>query len=473
MFSTLASNNAAPMAGPAQAHAFFADLGVLPVIGVAAPFVLLLLCIAVLPLASPHFWEKNRNKSVVAFVFAVPIAILVLSKESNTFASTLLDYGAFIALLSALFTISGGIYVRGSFKGNPLVNTAFLLVGAVLANFIGTTGASVLLVRPLLRANKHRNRKAHVFVFFIFIVSNCGGLLTPLGDPPLFLGFLNGVPFSWTLRLWREWAFIVGTLLVIAYLVDRWFYARDHAAPGEKAETAAADTATATERIGLEGLLNVALLILVIGVILVSGYAIYPIEGHRIFDETLGAQLAKIVQIAGLGSIAFASYRLANREVHRQNTFHFGPLVEVAVLFAGIFVTMIPVLLILETKGASLGVNQPWHFFWATGGLSSVLDNAPTYLTFSSLAKGILGLSSAEGLKAVVHDPTGAKYLAAISAGAVFMGANTYIGNGPNFMVKAIVEASGVKMPTFFGYILVSIVVLLPLFALTTVIFFI
>jgi Na+/H+ antiporter NhaD/arsenite permease-like protein len=470
---------------------YFAGLGPGGIALLSAPFVLLLLSLATLPLIAPHFWEKNRNKAIVALGFGAPVAAFVLYKDPETLANTVLDYGAFIALLGALFIIAGGIYVRGSFTGHPRVNTLFLLAGALLANVIGTTGASVLLVRPLIRANRSRRHKAHIFIFFIFIVSNCAGLLTPLGDPPLFLGFLRGVSFGWTLRLWPQWLVVVGALLALFYLIDRRQSRRQsrneaHAHEGagaavgagpeervlQRAEERSAFEESTPERLGLQGAHNLIFLALVVGLIIVSGYALHPLDGPELLGEPFGAVVSKVVQMLGMALIALVSYGVTHHGVRLRNTFTFAPIVEVATLFAGIFAAMMPVLLILETQGGKLGVDRAWHFFWMTGALSGFLDNAPTYLSFTSLAKGVLALPADGGLAALAQSSTGALYLAAVSTGAVFMGAMTYIGNGPNFMVKAIVEEAGIKMPSFFGYMAWSGAILLPLFLLVTVLFF-
>lgn len=449
-------------------HGFFSEISFPLEILFVTPFVLLLLSIAVLPLLVPHFWEKNRNKAIVSLVFGLPVAVFFIFKDWNVLARTSLEYGAFIALLGALFVISGGIYVRGSFKDTPLINTAFLGIGALLANVIGTTGASMLLIRPLIRANQDRHHKVHTVIFFIFIVSNCSGLLTPLGDPPLFLGFLKGVSFGWTFRLWPEFLFVVGSLLAVYYFVDTYFFKKE---PRHFQEMTLREENVLSERFGIEGRRNFILLFAVIAVVLLAGYVLYPASGPEIFGEPFGVVLSGSAQIAALVVLAALSYRLTPAQVHERNHFNFHPIVEVAVLFAGIFAAMIPALLILETRGKSFGVDQSWQFFWLTGSLSSFLDNAPTYLTFTSLAKGVLGVTG-EGLRLLAEHPLGQQYLAAVSCGAVFMGANTYIGNGPNFMVKAIAEHQKIKMPGFFGYMAWSACILLPLFALVTVLFF-
>jgi Na+/H+ antiporter NhaD/arsenite permease-like protein len=471
---------------------YFADLGIVYAVLFVLPFVGMLLSIALLPLITPHWWHSNRNKALAALLFGTPIALWFVLRDAETLVHTLLEYGAFISLLGSLFVISGGIHIRGSFAGRPLSNVAFFATGAILANFIGTTGSSMLLIRPLIRANRSRHHQTHVVIFFIFIVSNCAGLLTPLGDPPLFLGFLKGVEFSWPLRLWPQWLVMVGALIGVFYLVDSVLARKERSAlrvtggaeepphqdrlPLTTNENAASVTIPgpgggAKDTFGIEGAHNFLFLAMVIGLILLSGYVIYPLQGPALLGDTFGSVVSKLVQITGMAAIAASSYLVTARKVRQKNDFGFGPIAEVAVVFAGIFVTMIPALLILETRGAQLGLERAWHYFWATGVLSSVLDNAPTYLAFSSLAKGTLGIH-AEGLQALTADPTGTTYLAAIATGAVFMGANTYIGNGPNFMVRAIAEEAKVRMPSFFGYTVWSMAVLLPLYLVITVIFF-
>jgi len=449
-------------------HEFFAGMPVPLAALFVAPFVLLLISIAVLPLLIPHFWEKNRNKAIVSFVFGLPVAVFFIFKDWNVLARTSLEYGAFIALLGALFIISGGIYIRGSFKDTPLINAVFLGIGAILSNVIGTTGASMLLIRPLIRANRDRHHKVHTVIFFIFIVSNCSGLLTPLGDPPLFLGFLKGVSFAWTFRLFWEFSFVVGALLVIYYFFDVYFFKKE---PRHFREVVVREENILSERFGIEGRRNFFLLFSVIAVILLAGYVLYPVSGPAIFGESFGVVLSESFQIMALAVLAVLSYRCTPTHVHQRNHFNFHPIIEVAILFAGIFAAMIPALLILEAQGQGFGVDRSWQFFWLTGSLSSFLDNAPTYLTFTSLAKGVLGLTG-EGLRILSEHPLGQQYLAAISCGAVLMGANTYIGNGPNFMVKAIAEHQKIKMPSFFGYMLWSAGILLPLFAVVTFLFF-
>src|SRR5690606_34287526 len=364
------------------------------------------------------------------------------------------EYLAFILLLGSLFVVTGGIVIRGSLSGTPLLNTLLIGIGGALASFIGTTGASVLLIRPLLRANAPRQRKAHVVVFFIFVVSNCGGLLTPLGDPPLFLGFLKGVPFVWTLQLWPEWLLVNGILLGLFSVVDQAIFNREERErPGSQLEEVMEH-----EPLRIEGKRNILFLLGIILTIYGSG------SGLGTGGEPWPAGLQEALMLA-LGVAAYAATPAALR---RANRFSFAPIVEVALIFGGIFATMAPALLILNAHAPSFGIEAPWHFFWVTGLLSSFLDNAPTYLTFAATACGLEGVALqgrylADFLSLGSH---AAEVLAAISAGAVFMGANTYIGNGPNFMVKAIAEENGVPMPSFFGYMLYSAGILLPVFAL-------
>jgi Na+/H+ antiporter NhaD/arsenite permease-like protein len=421
-----------------------------------APFVSYLFLIAVLPLFFGRFWESNRNKLALALALSTPVVIyLVRSHGVDVLVETGREYLAFMALLGALFVISGGIYLRGSLAGTPAVNTAFLAIGGVLASLVGTTGASALLIRPLLRANARRTHLRHIVIFFIFIVSNGAGMLTPLGDPPLFLGFLRGVPFMWTLRLAAPWALVNGALLAIFFLLDRRWYRREHA------DALAAPTDV--EPLSLEGRWN---LLWLLGVVL----TVFLVGTHGARLGGLGARAT--VQIAALIVLGALSLKTTPRAVHEANRFSWGPIHEVAVVFVGIFITMVPALAFLEERGASLGITRPWQFFWAAGALSSVLDNAPTYLTFASLASGVTGGTLHGNLGALASHPTGQLLLAAVSCGAVFMGAVTYIGNGPNFMVKAIAEQHKVRMPSFFGYTLWSFTVLIPLFGVVALLFF-
>jgi Na+/H+ antiporter NhaD/arsenite permease-like protein len=448
-------------------HADLAAIGKALPLWTVIPFVGLLLCIAILPLVAGHWWEHNPNKAIVAGALAAVMTAYLVGVWGavglGALRHVLMEYTSFILLLGALFSITGGVYLKGSLSGTPLANTCLMALGALLASFIGTTGASVLLVRPLLRANRTRVAKAHIVIFFIFIVSNCGGLLTPLGDPPLFLGFTSGVPFQWTLlELWPQWLVVNGALLVTFHIWDTLVFAREESIrPGSQLEEVLKH-----EPLGLSGGLNFLFLA---GVVV----AVYC-KGH--FNWPWGVQEAIL---ALLTILAYLTTAPANRTANR---FSFGPMIEVAVLFLGIFITMTPALQILnawgsgsrEVLGLEFGMSSPWQFFWATGLLSSFLDNAPTYLTMAATASGLKGvLAEGQYLREFLAQGGDAPaLLAAISCGAVFMGANTYIGNGPNFMVKAIAEENGVKMPSFFGYMLYSGMVLVPLFAIVSVIFF-
>ena len=420
----------------------------------AVPFALLLLAIAVLPLAAGHWWEHNKNKGIVAAILSVPVAAwLIAQGHGHALPHTAQEYVSFIVLLGSLFTISGGIYLEGDLRALPRVNAMFLGFGALIASVIGTTGASMLLIRPLLRTNSERKHTVHTIIFFIFMVSNCGGLLTPLGDPPLFMGYLRGVPFDWTLQLWPVWLGVNGALL-LTYLV--W---DTMAVKKETREAMRLDLAQ-YQPLRVHGGMNFALLLGVVA-------AVALITDGSIWYVRDGAMLA----------LAAASMALTSKEVRTKNAFAWGPIIEVAVLFAGIFITMVPALMYLEAHGADLGVDTPRKFFWAAGTLSSFLDNAPTYLTFSSTACGLLAHQghaevNAQHLDTLIAIPQGAAFLRAIALGSVFMGANTYIGNGPNFMVKAIADSSGVKMPSFFGYMMFSVGILIPIFIVVTFVAF-
>ena len=399
------------------------------------PFVGLLLSIALLPLRAPRFWASHRNKGLVAFLWSLPVAAYFVFNAPHELLLSLKDYASFLLMLAALFIISGGIVLKGDLKATPEVNTVLLLIGAVLANFVGTTGASMLLIRPVLQTNSERRHTIHIPIFFIFLVSNIGGCLTPLGDPPLFMGLIKGVPFFWTLRLLPEWAFMVGGVLLVFYAFDRVQYNK------EKARDLIRDRQRVVP-LRLAGTIN----LLWLAGVMAGIFLPFP------YRE------AALVLMAVLSLVTTRPARRA------ENKFTYNPIIEVAILFAGIFVTMVPALLILNARGAELGITRPWQFFWATGGLSSFLDNTPTYLAFFSLAQG-LGLHGAKmGIPTLI--------LKAISVGAVFMGANSYIGNGPNFMVKAIAEEYKLKMPSFFGYMAYSGAILIPLFVVVTLIFF-
>jgi Na+/H+ antiporter NhaD/arsenite permease-like protein len=443
---------------PAPAPAF------VPPAWTALPFAAMLLTLAVFPLVAAQHWERVQAPASLLWA-ALALGLMWASLPAGTgFAAvyggktvaTLEDYVAFIVLLGTLYVLSGGIYFTGGVPGTPGRNVAMLLLGSVLANLVGTTGAAMLLVRPLIRDNLARKRQTHVIVFLIFIVCNVAGLLTPIGDPPLFLGYLQGIPFFWTLKLWPQWAFTVGVLLLVFYGFDKWLAHRD----GLPAQQPA-------ERLELHGWSNLLLLAGVIGAVILSG-SVHTGVSFSLFGLH-EVRLESLLRDAVLVGLALVSLRFTSRHARTQNGFSFAPLREVAVLFFGIFVTMAPALMLMQQRGAELGLGSPASYFWFSGILSSFLDNAPTYMTFLAAAQGTLGASHAIEL---TRSAAGESVLAALSAGSVFMGANTYIGNGPNFMVKAIAERSGVPMPGFFGYMVWSCAILLPLFGLVTWLFF-
>lgn len=432
------------------------------------PFAGLLLSIALFPLLAPKFWHHHFGKVTAGWslAFLIPFAIQFGSGTAlnGLVHAAVGEYIPFIVLLTALFTIAGGIFIRGNLHGTPGLNVGILAIGAGLASFMGTTGASMLLIRPLIRANDNRRHVAHVVVFFIFIVSNAGGSLTPLGDPPLFLGFLKGVDFFWTARhIFPQTLFLVAALLALFYAIDSYWYRKENMVQP--------DPTPDTPTFGFEGRANFALLAGVVGLVLLSG-----LWKSGVAFSVAGAEVtwAGLVRDIGLVVLIFVSLSITSDEVHAQNQFSWGPMAEVAKLFAGIFLTIIPVIAMLRAGvqgpfgpivSAVTGPDGqpiPSMYFWASGTLSSFLDNAPTYLVFFNTAGG----------DAQVLMTTLATTLAAVSAGSVFMGANTYIGNAPNLMVKAIAEERGVRMPSFFGYMAWSGVVLVPLFIAMTFIWF-
>ncbi len=436
------------------------------------PFVCMLLSIAVCPLTMPHFWEHNFGKIAVFWGLAFLIPFTVAYGPSvalhEFLHAILLEYLPFIILLFALYTVSGGIRLTGKLVGTPLVNTAILAVGTFLASWMGTTGAAMLLIRPLLRANAHRKYRVHTVVFFIFLVANIGGCLTPLGDPPLFLGFLQGVAFFWTAsHMLPLLLFMVAVLLPLYLAIDAFLY-------GREGKPVPQDNGGNTEKLGFDGKINFLLLLFIIGSVLMSGtWKPGPESDLEIYHIPLS--LPNLVRDGLLLAIAALSLKLTKAETRRMNSFNWGPIAEVGKLFLGIFISMIPAIAILRAgKEGALStvinlVSQPdgqpinYMYFWLTGILSSFLDNAPTYLVFFNTAGG----------NAVELMGNMASTLLVISAGAVFMGANTYIGNAPNFMVRSIAEDQGVSMPSFFGYMAWSFGILVPLFALMTFIFFI
>jgi Na+/H+ antiporter NhaD/arsenite permease-like protein len=417
------------------------------------PFFGLLIAIAVLPLAAKAFWHRHRNRAFVAALFAVPMALYLIALQVFTgqpgvpaLQEALAEYVAFICLLGSLYTVAGGVVIHLHVRPGPLTNSAVLAAGAVLANLVGTTGASMLLVRPFLRLNRHRQHARHLPVFFIFLVSNLGGLLTPLGDPPLFLGFLHGIDFFWTLGLWPQWALANG-LVLAAFLA--W-----EALAWRREPPATELPAREPLRVHVRGAVNFLLLAGILATVLFQSE---QVAGPKLRLSPLAG--ATVMAVLGLLSLA-----LTPRNLRDINAFSWAALIEVAVLFAGIFVTMVPALELLREHGDELGLEEPWQFFWLTGGLSMVLDNAPTYLTFATLA--------AQGGSVGDLPATQPLLLAAVSCGAVFLGAMTYIGNGPNFMVRALADEAGYRTPSFLSYLGYAVVVLVPVFVLVTLLFF-
>jgi len=448
------------------------------------PFAALLVLIAALPMIprAKRFWHSNRNKLLVSLAICVPVMLFyLLAHPKGAFphgaeevyvpagwdmlrhvlrGAMIDEYLPFITLLLSLYVISGGVRLRGDLPAHPRTNTAFLAVGAVLASFIGTTGAAMLLIRPLLQTNSERKHVRHTVIFFIFIVCNIGGCLLPIGDPPLLLGYLQGVPFAWTLHLAAQWAMCNALLLAVYYVWDSLAYARETFVDRTREDVE-------VEPLGLRGKINFLYLLGVVLALafLAPGKALPFLPGVLVPD----LYLREVVLLA----MTWLSLATTPRGLRKANEFSLSPMAEVAAIFVGIFITMQAPLEILHARGPSLGLTQPWQFFWATGLLSSFLDNAPTYMVFFQTAnsltpqggEGILALANGQFIRADL--------LAAISLGAVFMGANTYIGNGPNFMVKAIAERHGVKMPTFLHYMAYSACVLIPIFVLMTLVMFV
>ncbi len=418
-------------------------------------FVVMLLCIAILPLVAEKWWHHNKNKLIVSALLGLPVLIVFFIKDANAVLHTGQEYISFIVLLAALFVVSGGIFVQTDMRATPMVNTGFLALGSVLASFMGTTGAAMLLIRPLIATNKQRTKKVHTLVFFTFLVANIGGCLTPLGDPPLFMGYLKGVPFEWTFNLLVEWAVVVGFLLLVYFILDTVIFTKELSMALEMDKLVVRPT-----RIGGAGV-NVPLLV---GVVLSVAF----LNEHYLPNDWPFPLTPFPLRELALVGLALGSWKLTDKGLRQANHFTMYPIIEVAALFAGIFATMIPAILILNARGGELGVESPMSFFWATGILSAFLDNTPTYVVFFSLAQG-LGIP-AGGVEVAATGVDGI-ILTAISLGAVFMGAMTYIGNAPNFMVKSISDSSGIKMPGFFGYMVWSVLILVPVFVGVTLIF--
>ncbi len=446
------------------------DLGAVLPLWSIIPFVGILLSIAVFPLVAPHFWHKHFPKisALWAVLFAGPFLWAYGHQAMHEIMHIyVIDYIPFIILLWALFTVAGGIRIKGSLAGTPMVNTLLLLIGTVIASWVGTTGAAMLLIRPILRANARRAHKVHTVVFFIFLVANIGGSLTPLGDPPLFLGFLHGVPFFWTLSLIGPMSLVAGILLVTYFFLDLMYWRR---------ETEAGRQIDQSEgRLGVEGLHNLLFLGGILGGVILSG----TWHAGEVTIFGVHQQIQNLVRDGLLIIMGLLSMWTTAKPTREANGFSWFPILEVAYLFAGIFMTIIPALAILKAgehgalSGLVRAVTEPWHFFWVTGALSSFLDNAPTYLTFLTTAEGMLfpGIPEPEVIHRIIAEHE--IFLTAISTGAVFMGAMTYIGNAPNFMVKSIAEESGIEMPSFFGYLFRwSMLFLIPVFVLVSFLYY-
>ena len=438
------------------------------------PFAGILLCIALFPLVKPTWWEEHQAPVVLAWslAFIVPFVIGFGAHHTAEVVLECLinDYLTFIVLLFGLFCVAGNITLEGDLAGSPRINVGLLLFGTLLSSWVGTTGASMLMVRPIIKMNSWRKRKRHIMIFFIFLISNIGGCLTPIGDPPLLMGFMRGVPFFWSLRLLPILAFNAAVLLFVFYHLDMRAYRKD-IAEGRKPDISKPGT-----EIRIAGLHNLIFLAAIVVAVLLSG-TLPSLPLFRNADGTVRVipilgevtlTWPAVIEIAIILASAWLSFRTTSAKVRTENHFTWGAIKEVAILFIGIFITMQPALMILKANGASLGLDSPYQMFWATGALSSFLDNTPTYLVFLTTA-GSLGFT--EGI-ATALGTVPAKMLVAISCGAVFMGANTYIGNAPNFMVKSISDENGVRMPSFFGYILWSLGFLIPVFILDTLIFF-
>lgn len=425
------------------------------------PFGIMLLTIAVGPLVAEHWWENNRNKLIVSMLLGVPTAIwlIVNGLAHNVEHQLIYDYVPFIILLCALFVTTGGIHLSGDIKARPAINTAFLGLGWLLASFMGTTGAAMLLIRPLLATNSQRKYTVHTVLFFIALVANCGGLLTPLGDPPLFLLYLRGAEFTWFFSMILQWVFVGIILLVLYYIFDSYYYKK------EDWTNLSADSRE-VQPIRITGTINFIYLLGIIASVAFINPGYIPQMG-----EEHAPMWLKLLREIVLVSIIFLSMYTTKKKTREDNHFSWGPIIEVAVVFLGIFTTMIPAMMYLNNNAAELGLTKPWQFFYCSGALSSFLDNAPTAVAFHSLAQGLpaevlstIGTENVAGIPEIL--------LQAISMGAVFFGAMTYIGNGPNFMVKSIAEESGVKMPSFFGYMIkFSLIILLPVYILMQLLF--
>ena len=471
----LALSAAAALPSMAQAAEEGAEnLGASLSLAYCIPFVGLLLCIAICPLVVGEWWEKRQGIVVVimSLLFLVPFAINIGfgTAWEELLEAIIGDYLTFIVLLFGLFCVAGNISLEGDLVGKPKLNVLLLLIGTLLSSWIGTTGASMVMIRPLIRANKWRKRKVQVIVFFIFLVSNIGGCLTPVGDPPLLMGFNNGVGFFWSLHLLPVMLLNVVLLLTLFFIIDTKAYKKDLSEGAKQPETSGAEK----KKLHLAGAHNIIFLIMIVAAVILSGVLpkSVPFFAKAIpFYGEVSLSYAAILEMAMILVAALLSFKTTKKEVREANAFTWGAIQEVAVLFIGIFITMVPALLILKAKGSSLGISHPWQFFWITGLLSSFLDNTPTYLVFFTTAASSALKGANQIVTAMGNIPQ--LFLMAISCGAVFMGANTYIGNAPNFMVRSIAEENGIKMPSFFGYMGWSLSCLIPVFLIDMLVFFI
>ena len=421
------------------------------------PFALMLLSIAIMPLIATVWWEKNTNKLLVSAILAAPAIIYLIKHDlqEELKHQILFDYLPFIILLASLFIVTGGILLQGHIQARPRNNTILLTIGYLLASFIGTTGASMLLIHPLLYINRYRQNKTHTILFFIALVANCGGILSPLGDPPLFLLYLRGVEFTWFLNLLPEWTFVGVSLLLLYYFTDRRYYYKE-----EKTEMIMADFRERST-LSIKGGINIIYLLGIILSVLLLNSSYIPAMGK----ENAPIYLKYLREIT-LVFISILSLLTTRKKIRQENHFSWAPIMEVAYIFVGIFITMTPALLFLSSNAQKLGISKPWQFFYSAGILSAFLDNSPTTVAFHTIAQNLSNNSGT--IVAGVEDII----LKAIAMGAVFFGAMTYIGNGPNFMVKAIAEQEGVKMPSFLGYIIkFSLKILLPIYIITQIIF--
>ena len=426
------------------------------------PFVVMLLSIAIMPLIAPRAWSRNFNKLLFVLLISIPTAIMLsrAGLSENLKHQMLYDYIPFIALLAALYVVTGGIHIHYSTTPTPVVNAAIMFIGYGLASVVGTTGAAMLLIRPLLEINRDRQYKIHTILFFIAMVANCGGVLTPLGDPPLFLLYLRGAEFSWFQTLFPQWAFVGSILLTVYLAIDTYIWKRKEVIGVRPRSENEEDEPI---KISFSGAINLFFL----SAILLSVAFINPAEIPAMEAEDAPWYMRFLREIV-LFTILFLSVITTGRKVRKLNHFSWEPITEVAILFIGIFVTMTPALLYLNENAASLGITEPMQFFFASGVLSSFLDNAPTAVAFHTVAEG---LPIVEGTPLMADIPV--SMLTAIALGSVLFGAMTYIGNGPNFMVKAVAENEGVRMPSFFGYIFkFSVIILLPTYILMALVFF-